>query len=134
MVTAALQACLRPVNFPQQDQVPTVCALTLPHMRIAKNTIDTSATTLAATRTAVLQPSFLRRPRPRPRPTCCNDCDVDLPLVLVVHHSAKDDVACRVSHLCHDLAHAVDLLQGQVVATCDVVHDACAGAGGRGVL
>ncbi len=53
-----------------------------------------------------------------------DDGHVHLTLVLVLDHGPEDDVGAGVGQRCHHLGHAVDLLQRQVLAARDVVHDA----------
>ena len=50
---------------------------------------------------------------------------MDLALILILDDRSKDDVGGGVSQGGDHLGHAVDLLQREVLAAGDVVHDAC---------
>ncbi len=55
---------------------------------------------------------------------CRDDGDVDLALILVLDHGAEDDIRAWVGQGGDHLRHAVDLLQREILASRDVVHDA----------
>ena len=51
-----------------------------------------------------------------------NKCDLELALVLIVNHGAKDDVCSRICEAGDNLGDGVDLLESEVGPTGDVVH------------